>query len=139
MRSLLRRLFCTRSRATRIPAARPFRPGLEPLEGRDVPSVVSVDAEAVVRAVNDHVLGVNLTGWDGYLASKHYSAKDTTPDAGTATMIQNAGLRLLRLSDGSGTDEWHFDKELDPNGFTSGAGLLARITSGESLVDPLPR
>jgi hypothetical protein len=93
-----------------------------------MPSVVSIDAGAVVRTVNDHVLGADLPGWDGYLANKHYSRTDTTPDPGTVTMIQNAGLRMLRLSSGSGTDEWHFDKEFDPNGFTSGAGLLARLT-----------
>jgi hypothetical protein len=127
MRNFIRQLF-GRPRPARQHTNRAVRPLLETLERRDMPSVVTVDAGAVVRTVNDHVVGVNLTGWDGYLASNHYSTTDTTPDAGTAALLQQAGMHLLRLSNGSGSDEWHFAKELDANGFTSGAGVLARMT-----------
>jgi hypothetical protein len=129
MRSFFRRLLGTRSISSRPALRLVARPWLETLESRDLLSTVSVDAGTVVRTVNANVLGVDLPGWDGYLAANNFSTTDTTPDPGTVSMLQQAGLKLLRLSDGSGADESHFNQEVNPNGFTSGVGVVANVAA----------
>lgn len=104
-----------------------FRPTVEALEDLLLPSTVNVYAAQAIRTATAQTLGVNLTGWDGMLAQDSYNPAATTPDAKTVQFLKNAGMGLVRLSSGSGTDEWHFNVENDPNGFTSGAGLMANV------------
>jgi hypothetical protein len=98
---------------------------VEALEGRALKSTVTVDVDQVIRTVNDHVLGADLAGWDPYLSANH-DGSGVTPDPGTLAMIQDAGLKMLRLSNGSGADEWHFSGQ---NEFPDGAGLLANMAA----------
>lgn len=117
--------FARRAPGRRRRARTRWESNVEMLEGRALKSTVTVDVSQGVRVVNDHVLGANLAGWDSYLSSKH-DGSGVTPDAGTLGMIRDAGLKMLRLSNGSGSDEWHF---LGKNGFPVGAGLLANMTA----------
>ena len=80
-------------------AARPaVLVGVEQLEDRTVPSVVTVNAGLAVRTATSQVLGVNLAWWD--------SALNT---ARTQQMVQAAGLNLFRFPGGSSSDTWHFN------------------------------
>jgi hypothetical protein len=90
-------------------------------------STVTVDTSSVVRMVNDHVLGVNLGGWDTYLSADTATGKGVTPDTQTLNLIQNAGLKMLRLNNGSDADMFHFSS--DNNDHPVGAGLLANMTA----------
>jgi hypothetical protein len=108
------------------------RPTLEALEAREVPSAVTVHADQLVRVLNDDIFGVNVNSYDGVLSATHDSATDTTPDPGSVDLLTAAGARTLRLSNGSGSDEWHFAVQDDPHGWTSGAGLLANLTAAAS-------
>jgi hypothetical protein len=118
--SILRRDGDRRRRArTRLEAR------VEALESRSLKSTVVVEVGQVVRPVNDHVLGANLAGWDSYLSAAH-DGSGVTPDEATLGLIRDAGLRMLRLSNGSGSDEWHFNgRYVD----LVGAGLLANMTA----------
>jgi hypothetical protein len=78
---------------------------LEPLESRDLPSTLTINASAVVRPVNNQVLGVNLAWWDSNLNT-----------AQTQQMVQAAGLTLFRFSGGSSSDTWHFSQGPTYNG-----------------------
>jgi hypothetical protein len=74
------------------------RLGLERLESRDLLAGVSVNANQVVRRIDNQILGTNLTYWDSPL--------DT---AQTTQMIEAAGMKLFRLPGGSNSDEVHFN------------------------------
>jgi hypothetical protein len=87
---------------------------LESLEPREVPSAVSVNAGQVVRTATDQVLGTSFVSYDAELS---------TPQ--TLQMVQAAGLRLFRLSDGSGADEWHFNSPPAFDGAATAATLAA--------------
>lgn len=108
-----------------------FRPSVETLELRDVPSAVTVQADQLVRILNDDIFGANINSWDGVLSADNDNPTSTTPDPGTVGMVNAAGLRMLRLSNGSGSDSWHFDVQ-SSNGWSSGAGVLANLTAAVS-------
>ncbi len=99
---------------------------VEILEARETPSVATVQAGQVVRTATSAVLGADLPGYDRYLSAAH-DGTGITPDAQTVQMVQNAGLSLLRLSDGSGADEFHFSQPSPPNQFPAGAALRANF------------
>lgn len=100
---------------------------LECLEERVVLSAISIQADQIVRGLSGNLAAVNLAGYDGRLASDDSNPTDTTPDPGSLQLLQQSGMRMFRLSNGSGTDEdWHFDEESDD--FTSGVGLLSNIS-----------
>ena len=90
-------------------------------------TTITVDTTNTVRNVGAFVLGVNLSGWDTYLSADTASGGGTIPNDQTVSMIRNAGLGLVRLSNGSGADEWHFS--CDQNQFPAGAGLLGNIAA----------
>jgi alpha-L-arabinofuranosidase len=58
---------------------------------------INVDANQVVRTVDERVFGANAVIWDGNAAA-----------AQTITMLQAAGLRALRIPGGSLSDEYHW-------------------------------
>jgi hypothetical protein len=116
----------------RSPVQSRFRPAVEALERREVPSAVSVQADQTVRVLDDDVFGVNVNSWDGVLSADPDNKLDTTPDPGTLGLLTDGGVRMLRLSNGSGSDTWHFDVRDNPDGWTSGAGLLANLTAAAS-------
>jgi hypothetical protein len=109
------------------PARRSLVAQVERLETRGLLSTVTVDATHGIRPVNDHVLGADLAGWDTWLSADHQGGTGVTPDPQTLQMIQGAGLKMLRLSNGSGADEFHFSSRRNP--FPIGAGLLANLTA----------
>ncbi|WP_175517115.1 beta strand repeat-containing protein [Planctomicrobium piriforme] len=91
-------------------------------------SAISIDANDVVRQLSGNLGGVNINGWDGLLADVNGSQTSTTPDAQTLALLQAGGMKMFRLSNGSGTDgNWHFDQK--SANFASGVGLLANVTS----------
>jgi hypothetical protein len=96
---------------SRRPSARRAHPHLEQLEVRLLPSV-SVNAGQVVRPVDTHDLGANLTWWD-----------DALTTAQTQQLVQDAGLTLFRFPGGSSSDTYHFN---DPARFP-GAGTVPRF------------
>jgi hypothetical protein len=104
---------------------RKVRLQLETLECREVPAVITVGADQVVRTVTDHVLGANLISFDAELGTDR-----------TLQVVRDAGLRLFRLSDGSGAELFHFN---DPPAFNgaSTANVLATLVAnagGEGVV-----
>src|SRR5262249_33160795 len=82
---------------TRLPRQRRSSLAVEPLEPRDLLATVTVSADQIVRAVNNHVLGVNVNWWD--------SSLNTTR---TEQTVQAAGLNIFRFPGGSSSDTWHF-------------------------------
>lgn len=65
---------------------------------------VTVNAGATVRTVDERVFGANSVIWDRQAS-----------DAQTATLLQAAGLRTIRIPGGSLSDEyrWRFNKGID--------------------------
>ena len=88
---------------------------------------IKVDTTTIGRGVETFDVGVNLAAWDTYLSVDPSTGLGTTPNAQTVTMLQNAGFGVLRLSNGSGADEWHFSS--NANAFPVGAGLLANTVA----------
>jgi alpha-L-arabinofuranosidase len=86
-----------------------------------------IDTTNVVRSVEGFAVGVNLAAWDYYLSTDPDTGLGITPDPQTITMLQDAGFALLRLSNGSGADEWHFSS--DSNATPISAGLLANAAA----------
>ena len=105
----------------------PFRrsPVFEPLESRTLFAVITVNAAQVVRAVNPHVLGVNLAWWDTQL-----------PTVRTRQMVQDAGLNFFRFPGGSSSDEFHFSDPPSYNGKGTAATFANFIASvgGQGVV-----
>ncbi len=110
-----------------------FTPRLLPLDDRILPSTVTVQAGAAVRAATAQVLGANLTWWDSHL--------DTT----TRQLVTDAGLTLFRQPGGSSADEWHFDGPAYFNGasqtptfnaFTAGVGGAGMVTLNYGTGSP---
>src|SRR5262249_44892648 len=90
---------------------------LEQLEDRTVPTV-TVNAGQVVRAVDPHVLGVNLAWWDSALGT-----------AQTQQMVQSAGLNFFRFPGGSSSDTWHFSNGPTYNGEDTSPSMASFIAS----------
>lgn len=90
-------------------------------------ATISINTTQVVRDVRGFTMGVNLAAWDTYLSADSDTGLGVAPDPRTVGMIRDAGLGVLRLSNGSGADEWHFSS--NANAFPIGAGLLANIMS----------
>jgi hypothetical protein len=88
---------------------------------------IAVDTTQLIRAVNGFDVGVDLPAWDYHLSADADTGSGTTPDSQTVAMLQDAGFSVLRLSNGSGADEWHFSG--DSNETPVGAGLLANIVA----------
>lgn len=99
--------------------------GQERLEHRNL-LAVAIDVSGVARTVGDHVLGVNVPAWDYYLSSAP-DGSGVTPDARTVQMVQDSGLSMVRLSNGSGADRWHWASR-HPD-WPIGAGLLANFAA----------
>jgi alpha-L-arabinofuranosidase len=101
------------------------KPAFESLEPRTLFAVVTVNAAQVVRAVNPHVLGVNLAWWDTQL-----------PTARTRQMVQDAGLNFFRFPGGSSSDEFHFSDPPSYNGKGTAATFANFIASvgGQGVV-----
>ena len=86
---------------------------------------VSVDASSTVRTVDERVFGVNSTMWDPSLGS-----------AQTAQLVQQAGIRFIRLPGGSDSDttHWYSNQNVYPStfkwvsGFDAASGLIRSIT-----------
>jgi hypothetical protein len=116
------RLFNSRRRPKRNLSARLF---LEPLEAREVPAAVTVNAGQVVRTVNAHVLAANVAWWDSSLNT-----------AQTQQMIQAAGLTMYRLPGGSSSDDWHFNAAPTYSGEGTAPSMATFIASvnGGGLV-----
>jgi alpha-L-arabinofuranosidase len=91
---------------------------LEPLECRDLPSTVTVNAGIIVRPVNNHVLGVNVDWWDATLNT-----------AQTQQMVQSAGLSMFRFPGGSSSDTWHFSQAPTYAGEGTSPGMAQFIAS----------
>jgi hypothetical protein len=106
-------------------AAAKLKPCLEPLEPRALLAVVTVTATQVIRTVNTHLLGVNLTSWDTNLNT-----------ARTKTMVQNAGLTMFRFPGGSSSDDWHFNAAPTYSGEGTDSSMASFIVSvkGAGLV-----
>ena len=81
-------------------------------------AVVTVDATRVVRAVNPHVIGVNLAWWDTNLTTQR-----------TKQMVQDAGLNFFRFPGGSSSDEYHFNDPPSYNGRGTAATFANFIAS----------
>lgn len=97
----------------------------EPLERRDVPAVIGVNAGAVIRPVSTGLLGVNLTWWDSNLNT-----------AQTQQLVQAAGLTSFRFPGGSSSDDFHFNAGPSYNGQgtdTSMAQFIASV-NGTGIV-----
>jgi hypothetical protein len=90
-------------------------------------ATITVDTAQIVRAVAGFDVGVTLAAWDYYLSANTDTGLGTTPNSQTIAMLQDAGFSVLRLSNGSGADEWHFSS--NANAFPVGAGLLANIVA----------
>jgi alpha-L-arabinofuranosidase len=88
---------------------------------------ISVDVTMLGRDAGTLDVGVNLAAWDTYLSADPATGLGLTPNTQTVTMLQDAGFSLLRLSNGSGADEWHFSS--NANAFPVGAGLLANTVA----------
>ena len=119
-----------------IHVKRRIRVAVESLEGRALLSTVNVDFGQAVRTVPTAILGVSTPGYDYFLSVDTATAKGVTPNAQTVGLIQNAGLGVLRLSNGTGADEFHFAS--NANQFPVGAGLLANLaaqTGSDALVN----
>jgi hypothetical protein len=121
--NLLKLLRTTKSRrrTARIRA----RLEIEDLEQRLVMTahpVATINVAQPGRVLSGQLLGVNTPGWDAYLGDTSTS----TPDAQTVQLIKNAGLNLLRLSYGTGADEWHFNQE-GSDGFAGSAALEGNL------------
>lgn len=87
-----------RSAPRRSPLCRRrFLPGVERLEARIVPSIISVNAGSVVNVAPGDVAGVNIPD---------YSPLVNDPQ--TVSLVQAAGLRFIRESPGGNTDFEHF-------------------------------
>lgn len=86
---------------------------------------VNVDANTTVRTVDERVFGVNSTMWDPALGS-----------AQTAQLVQDAGIRFIRLPGGSDSDttHWYSNQNVYPSsfkwvsGFDAASGLIRSIT-----------
>jgi alpha-L-arabinofuranosidase len=91
---------------------------LEPLECRDLPSAVTVNAGIIVRPVNNHVLGVNVDWWD-----------TTLNTAQTQQLVQSAGLSMFRFPGGSSSDTWHFSQPPNYAGEGTSPGMAQFIAS----------
>jgi hypothetical protein len=93
-------MFGSRSLRSRRQAAATLRPRLhlEPLEPRNLLATVTVNVDQIVRAVNAHVLGLNINWWDTNLNT-----------AQTEQMVAAAGLTMFRFPGGSSSDDWHFN------------------------------
>lgn len=97
----------------------------EPLEARTLFAVLTVDANDVVRDVNPHLLGVNVTWWDTQL-----------PTSRTRDMVQAAGLNFFRFPGGSSSNEYHFTDPPSYNGRGTAATFANFIASvgGQGVV-----
>lgn len=58
---------------------------------------VTVQAGTIVRTVDERIFGLNATMWDGELGS-----------AQTISLLQQAGIRTIRIPGGSLSDEYHW-------------------------------
>ena len=107
---------------SRRPSASESRAQLnvELLESRELLSTLTVAASQVVRAVNDHVIGVNVAWWDSNLNT-----------ARTQQMVQAAGLTMFRFPGGSSSDTWHFSNPP----FYQGEGTSPSMASFISSVN----
>jgi alpha-N-arabinofuranosidase len=65
---------------------------------------VSVNATQTVRTVDERVFGLNAVMWDG-----------NTSTAGTISMLQAAGVRVIRIPGGSASDAYHWQKNKGDN------------------------
>jgi alpha-N-arabinofuranosidase len=58
---------------------------------------LTVNAAQAIRSVDERVFGVNAVIWDAQAGS-----------AQTGTLVQNAGIRTIRIPGGSLSDEYHW-------------------------------
>src|SRR4051812_17165245 len=58
---------------------------------------LAVNANQSIRTVDERVFGVNSVIWDGQAST-----------AQTITLVQNAGIRTIRVPGGSLSDEYHW-------------------------------
>ena len=93
---------------------------------------VTVNTAATVRTVDERVFGVNSVIWD-QAASLEYSPANLTK---TIQLVQDAGIRAIRLPGGSNSDEYHWYENKfynnqafhSPSGFNSSSTLIRNIT-----------
>lgn len=87
---------------------------------------VNVNAGTTVRTVDERVFGVNSVMWDPKLGA-----------AQTAQLVQQAGIRFIRLPGGSNSDitHWYSNIDIDTttpfkwvSGFDAASGLIRSIT-----------
>jgi hypothetical protein len=110
--------------AARRQDRRGIPPQVEGLEGRALLSMIHVNFNAAGRTVPAEFLGVSTPGYDHFLSAGQ-NTRGTTPDPGTVKLIRDAGLGVLRLSNGSRADDFHFANNQDKN--LVGAGLWAQL------------
>src|SRR5262245_38033822 len=79
---------------------------------------VSVNAGQVVRTVDTHLLGVNLTWRDTNLNTSQ-----------TQQMVQAAGLTMFRFPGGSSSDDFHFNAPPKYNGEGTDPNMASFISS----------
>ena len=105
---------------------------IEALDARIVPSVATIQTANVVRTVNPDVLGINITSSDTYLSANH-DGTGTTPDSQTVQMLKDAGVQMIRITNGTSSDNWDFNlqTQTDPNlqFDVASAGLMANLVS----------
>ncbi len=94
------------------------RPAIEGLESRELLATVTVNASAVVRAVNPQLLGVNVDWWDSDLNTSQ-----------TQQMVEAAGLTMFRFPGGSSSDDFHFNAPPTYNGEGTDASIASFISS----------
>ena len=70
---------------------------------------VGVDATQTVRTVDERVFGVNSVMWDG-----------NTGSAQTVSMVQAAGIRMIRMPGGSNSDTYHWRVNKSEGAVTNG-------------------
>ncbi len=86
---------------------------------------LSVDATQKVRVVDERVFGVNAVMWDGQTGTSQ-----------TASMLQAAGVRAIRIPGGSASDEYHWKTNTNlantwtwASGFDSFSRLITSLNS----------
>lgn len=88
---------------------------------------ITVDTTKLEREIEGFGVGVNLAAWDYYLSASPDTGLGTSPSAQTIAMLQDAGFNVLRLSNGSGADNSHFN--IPSTDAPIGTGLLANMVA----------